>query len=71
MNEENDLEQEVQEFMWSEFAIQRELETLKTMVTTIYYIKKGYMPVFEETKKAAQIATKELCAAIIQFVNED
>ncbi len=54
----------------SSFALQRELKCLETFVTTLDHMGKGYMPELPDTKKAAQKAIKELCAALCDFADK-
>lgn len=54
----------------SSFTLQREIECLKTLTSMLDHMGKGYMPELPDTKKAAQKAIKELCAALCEFADK-
>lgn len=52
------------------FALKREIDSLTAMTNILEYMKSGYMPELPETKKAAQTAVRELCAALCEFADK-
>lgn len=49
------------------YSWQYELDSLKAVLSILDLMKKDYLPKLPETKKTAQEAVKELCAALCEF----